>query len=59
MLLLRMSICSSLLMPRQLPTFDVTGLVKSELSLQERFDLCRSVGEECIQVCRVLPLSMS
>ncbi|KAG5175381.1 tyrosine--tRNA ligase [Tribonema minus] len=31
------------------PPFDPSNLVKSELSLQERFDLCRSVAEECIQ----------
>jgi hypothetical protein len=32
------------------PTFDVAGLVKSELSVKERYELCRSVAEECIQV---------
>lgn len=32
----------------EVPAFDVAGLIKSDLSLQERFDLCRSVGEECI-----------
>ncbi|CAN0176953.1 unnamed protein product [Ascophyllum nodosum] len=31
------------------PPFDVTKLKASECSLQERYDLCRSVGDECIQ----------
>lgn len=34
----------------QAPSFDVTKLKASECPLQERYDLCRSVGDECIQV---------
>lgn len=34
----------------QTPAFDVTKLKASECSLQERYDLCRSVADECIQV---------
>lgn len=35
----------------QVPPFDVSQLKPSECSLQERYDLCRSVADECIQVC--------
>eukprot|EP00752_Nemacystus_decipiens_P016438 g14694.t1 len=31
------------------PPFDVSQLKPSECSLQERYDLCRSVADECIQ----------
>lgn len=35
----------------QVPPFDASQLKASECSLQERYDLCRSVADECIQVC--------
>ncbi|CAM9969511.1 unnamed protein product, partial [Hapterophycus canaliculatus] len=31
------------------PPFDESQLKASECSLEERFELCRSVGDECIQ----------
>ncbi len=31
------------------PYFDVSKLKKSELSVNERFELCMSVGEECVK----------
>jgi hypothetical protein len=41
--------------PSALPASAPRVWVKSALSLEERFAVCRSVGEECIQVrgCRV------
>jgi tyrosyl-tRNA synthetase len=33
----------------EVPTFDPSQLRKSTLTLQERYELCRAVGEECIQ----------
>lgn len=44
----------------QVPAFDASKLRVSECSLEERYELCRSVGDECIQVdyslypCRAL-----
>lgn len=34
----------------QVPAFNASQLKASECSLQERYDLCRSVADECIQV---------
>ncbi len=33
----------------EVPYFDVSKLKKSELNVNERFELCMSVGEECVQ----------
>lgn len=38
----------------QTPHFDVSQLKASECPLQDRYDLCRSVADECIQVQNVL-----
>ena len=35
----------------QVPPFDPSQLKASECTLQERFELCLSVADECIQVC--------
>ncbi|CAM9517783.1 unnamed protein product, partial [Discosporangium mesarthrocarpum] len=42
--------------PAQVPEFNVANLKASECTLQERYDLCCSVGEECIQEGELMAL---
>lgn len=39
-----------------IPTFNIKNLVKSKLNIHERFILCKSVAEECIQEDELLKL---